>query len=134
MANYSFNATGLAFSLDEQRLYVADTAFSHDPSAPRIIRVYDVVDGKSLTNGRVFTHIDPGFADGFRFDHNGYLYTSSLDSIQVYTEAGERLGKIYVPEKIGNCTFGGPNKNRLFIVATTSLYVIDLNTRGLHHP
>lgn len=125
---------GLAFSPDEQRLYVADTGASHDPTVERVIRVYDVVDGKSLANGRVFCHIDPGMADGFRFDHNGYLYTSSADSIQVYSEAGERLGKIFVPEPIANCTFGGPGKNRLFITASSSLYVIDLNTRGLQKP
>ncbi len=99
-----------------------------------MIRVYDVVDGRSLANGRVFCHIDPGMADGFRFDHNGYLYTSSADSIQVYTEAGERIGKILVPEPIANCTFGGPGRNRLFITASSSLYVIDLNTRGVQKP
>ena len=122
---------GIAFSPDEQRLYVADTGASHDPTVERVIRVYDVVDGKSVTNGRVFCHIDPGMADGFRFDQNGYLYTSSADSIQVYTEDGTRLGKILVPEKIANCAFGGPDKNRLFITASSSLYVIDLNTRGI---
>lgn len=125
---------GLAFSPDEQRLYVADTAASHDPDALHDIRVYDVIAGKSLTNGRLFTEIAPGMADGFRFDHNGYLYTSSEDSIQVYAESGERLGKILVPEKIANCTFGGPDKNRLFITATTSLYAITLNTHGIQKP
>ncbi len=118
---------GLAFSLDEQRLYVADTAVAE---AERAIRVYDVVDGKSVSNGRLFTEISPGMADGFRFDQNGYLFTSSEDSIQVYTEAGERIGKIYVPEKIANCCFGGPDNNRLFIAASSSLYAITLNTRG----
>jgi hypothetical protein len=28
-------------------------------------------------------------------------------------------------------TFGGPNKDRLFIAASSSLYAIDLNSRGL---
>ncbi len=122
---------GLAFSPDEQRLYVADTGASHDPEVPREIRVYDVVDGKSLKDSRTFCLIDPGMADGFRFDQNGLLYTSSADSIQVYTETGKRLGKILVPEKIANCAFGGPDKNRLFITATTSLYAITLNTTGI---
>ena len=121
---------GLAFSPDEQRLYVADTGASHDPEYPRHIRVFDVVDGKSLSEGRTFVDIEPGMPDGFRFDHNGYLFTSSEDSIQVYTEAGEHLGKFLVPERIANCTFGGPENNRLFITASTSLYAIYLNTRG----
>lgn len=125
---------GLAFSPDEQRLYISDTGVSDAPDGPPHIRVYDVVDGRSLANSRLFTNISPGASDGFRFDHNGYLYTSSGDSIQVYTEAGERLGKILVPEKIANCTFGGPDKNRLFIVASSSLYSITLNTRGIQKP
>jgi gluconolactonase len=78
--------------------------------------------------------IEPGFSDGFRFDQNSYLYTSTADSIQVFAEDGTRLGKIFVPEVIANCTFGGKDKNRLFITATTSLYVINLNTRGVQHP
>ena len=59
---------------------------------------------------------------------------SSGDSIQVYTEAGEQLGKILVPEKVSNCTFGGVDKNRLFITASTALYAIFLNTRGVQNP
>lgn len=125
---------GLAFSLDEKRLYIADTSRSHDPFGNHHVRVFDVVDGKRLTNGRLFVEIEPGMADGFRFDRNGYLYISSQDSIQVYTEEGERLGKILVPETIANCTFAGPEKNRLFIAATTSLYAIYLNTSGVQLP
>jgi gluconolactonase len=32
---------------------------------------------------------------------------------------------------VANCTFGGPEKNKLFIAATSSIYVIDLDTIGL---
>ncbi|MDQ7026290.1 MAG: SMP-30/gluconolactonase/LRE family protein [Anaerolineae bacterium] len=90
--------------------------------------------GKSLANGRLFADIEPGLSDGFRFDANSYLYTSAADSIQVFAEDGTLLGKIYVPEVISNCTFGGQDKNRLFITATTSLYAIYLNTRGVQTP
>lgn len=125
---------GLAFSPDESLLYISDTGASHDPAGAHHIRVFDVIEGKSLTNGRVFAVVDPGLADGFRLDLHGNLYTSSEDSIQVYTADGERIGKILVPEKIANCTFGGPEKNRLFIVASSSLYSITLNTRGVQQP
>ena len=125
---------GLAFSPDEQRLYIADTSRSHDPYGNHHVRVFDVVDGTKLTNGRLFIEMEPGMVDGFRFDHNGYLYFTSADSIQVYTEAGERLGKIMVPEPIANCTFAGTQKNRLYITASTSLYAIYLNTRGVQKP
>ena len=125
---------GLAFSPDESLLYISDTGASHDPEGAHHIRVFDVVEGQSLANGRVFAVVDPGLADGFRLDVHGNLFTSSEDSIQVYTAAGEKIGKIMVPEKIANCTFGGPDKNRLFIVASSSLYSITLNTRGVQQP
>ena len=134
VANDFDKPNGLAFSPDEDLLYISDTGASHDPNGAHHIRVFDVVDGKSLTNGRVFAVVDPGLADGFRLDVQGNLYTSSEDSIQVYTAAGERIGKILVPEKIANCTFGGPDKNRLFIAASSSLYSITLNTHGVQQP
>ncbi len=123
---------GLAFSPNETILYISDTAASHDPNGHHHIRAYDITDGKTVSHGRVFVVIEPGLPDGFRVDKNGYLFISSLDSIQVYTPEGERIGKILVPEKVGNCTFGGPDKNRLFIAASSSLYAITLETKGLH--
>ena len=125
---------GLAFNLDESILYVSDTAISHDESGWHHIFAYDVVDGTGLANGRIFAEINPGCSDGFRIDHHGNIFTSSLDSIQVYSPEGDHLGKIMVPELNANCTFGGPNKDRLFITASTSLYAIRLNTQGVQHP
>jgi gluconolactonase len=125
---------GLAFSPDEQLLYVGDTSASHDADGFHHLRVYNIAQGKQAVNGRLFTVIEPGLPDGFRVDVNGYLYISSEDSVQVYTPAAEQLGKILVPERVGNLTFGGPDKNRLFIAASASLYSIDLNTTGVQQP
>lgn len=121
---------GLAFSPDETLLYVSDTGFSHMPNGPRHIRVFEVIDGIRLANGRVFAEVTPGASDGFRIDIHGNLFTSSHDSIQIYSPDGTRLGKILVPEVVANCTFGGTNGNKLFITASTSLYVINLLTQG----
>ena len=125
---------GLAFSPDESLLYVADTSAAFDPHGNHHIRVYEVVDGKTATNGRLFVEVNPGLADGFRVDQHGHIFTSSADSIQVYHPDSQLLGKILVPEKVSNCTFGGPDKNRLFITASTSLYAITLNTQGAQKP
>jgi gluconolactonase len=122
---------GLAFSPDEKTLYVTDTGRSHDPNANHHIRAYDVLENRGCANGRVFAVIEPGLPDGFRLDTQGWIYTSSQDSVQVFTPDGTRLGKILVPETIGNLTFGGPEKNRLYIAATSSLYMIQLNTKGI---
>ncbi|MNF23212.1 Gluconolactonase precursor [compost metagenome] len=121
---------GLAFSPDESLLYVSDTSASHAADGCHHIRVFDVLDGRRLANGRLFAVIEPGLPDGFRVDRQGWLYVSSADSIQVFAPDGCRLGKIPVPEKLSNCTFGGAEGNRLFITASTSLYAITLNTRG----
>ena len=122
---------GLAFSPGADRLYVSDTSRSHDPNGKHHIRVFDVVDDRFLKNGRVFAVIEPGIADGFRVDTHGNVFTSAGDGIHVYSGAGRRLGKIFVPEAVANCAFGGLRKNRLFITATSSVYAIDLNTTGL---
>ncbi|CAN7303776.1 SMP-30/gluconolactonase/LRE family protein [Acidovorax sp. LjRoot117] len=126
---------GLAFSPDEQLLYVSDTsaALSADGTGHHHIVVFDVK-GHTLQNPRVFAEISPGLPDGFRVDHCGWIYTSSLDSVQVYHPDGTLLGKILVPEKVGNLTFGGVRGDTLFIAASTSLYSIVLNTRGAIRP
>ena len=121
---------GLAFSPDESLLYVSDTsaALRRDGGNHHIV-VFDVV-GAQLHSPRVFAVIEPGLADGFRLDAQGWVYTSSADSVQVYLPDGTRVAKINVPEKVGNLCFGGAGRNQLFIAASSSLYRITLNTRG----
>ena len=121
---------GLAFSPDEKTLYVADSSVTHDPAGNHHIRAFDVIEGRRLAKGRVFTEISPGFPDGFRCDTQGNVWCSSGDGVQVFAPDGTRLGKILVPEHVSNLCFGGPKKNRLFITATTSLYSLYVNANG----
>jgi gluconolactonase len=125
---------GLAFSPDESLLYVADSASSHDETWPSHIRVFDVVNGRSLANGRVFAEIDKGLPDGFRVDLAGNVWTSAGDGVHCFAPDGALLGKILVPQTVANLTFGGPRRNRLFITATTSLYAVYLATTGAQRP
>lgn len=122
---------GLAFSPDESLLYVSDTAGFNIPGGPHHIRVYEIVSDRHVKNGRVFCVIDPGQPDGFRVDEHGNIFTSSQDSVQVYAPDGTQLGKILIPQTSTNLTFGGKERDRLFITAGHSLYAIDLNTRGV---
>jgi gluconolactonase len=124
---------GLAFSPDESRLYVADSAASHDPSAPRHIRVFDVV-GDRLRGGATFAEIDTGIPDGIRVDEHGRLWSSAADGVHCFDPGGARLGKVLVPECVANLCFGGPRRNRMFICGTTSLYAVHLCVNGAQRP
>ena len=123
---------GLAFSPDGSRLYVADTGrmFTSDP---RHIRVFDMVGGRP-TNGRIFHVITPGCADGMRVDSDGNVWSSAADGVHCIAPDGHLMGKILVPELVSNLCFGGLAKHRLFITATTSVYSVVLNRRGIQTP
>jgi gluconolactonase len=123
---------GLAFSPDESLLYVADTGrmFQSDPQS---IRVYDMVSGRPV-NSRHFHTITPGCADGIRVDADGNLWSSAADGVHCIAPDGRRLGRILVPELVSNLCFGGRAKHRLFITATTSVYSVVLNRRGVQWP
>lgn len=123
---------GIAFSPDESRLYIADTGFTHREGGPHHIRVHDVIDGAKLGPGRIFAVIEPGFADGFRIDEHGNVWTScgSGNAVAVFAPDATPLGKIDIPETVSNLVFGGPKRNRLFITATSSVYSLYLGVRG----
>jgi gluconolactonase len=120
---------GLAFSLDESQLYVADTGRTHGAEHPKHIRVFDVKDA-TVSGGRVFAESTVGLFDGFRLDVDGRIWTSAGDGIHCYEPDGTLIGKILVPEVVANCAFGGVKRNRLYICGTTSLYAIYVMTNG----
>ncbi|MEO9298967.1 SMP-30/gluconolactonase/LRE family protein [Devosia alba] len=121
---------GLAFSPDESILYIADSGTNADGKAPATIRAFDVADGVTLTNSRIFATMEAGVPDGIRVDFHGNLWSSSADSVQCFNPQGVLLGRILVPEVVSNVAFGGPRNTHLFITATTSLYAIHVNTEA----
>ena len=135
MADDFEGPNGLAFSPDERRLYVAESGrqFAADPV--QHIRVFDVLDnGKQLSPGRIFHKITPGFADGFRLDQDGNVWSSAADGVHCIAPDGTKLGRIKVPFTVSNLTFGGRNRSRLFICASHTLFAIYTNQRGAERP
>jgi gluconolactonase len=120
---------GIAFSPDEKYLYVADTGSTHKENGPQHIRRF-TVDGAKLSGGEIFAKSSAGLYDGFRLDRNGRIWTSSAEGVHCYDPDGTMIGKILIPEMVGNVTFGGTKLNRLFICGTTSLYSIYLTVTG----
>lgn len=124
---------GLAFSPDEKVLYIVESR-----SVPRKILAYDVVEGRTLANRRVLIDAGPkGTPDGFRVDVDGNLWCgwgmgeAGLDGVHVFNPAGKLIGRIDLPERCANVCFGGTQRNRLFMAATTSIYALYVNTQGV---
>lgn len=116
---------GIAFSVDERRLFVTDTG-----ARPRILRVFDVSDDGHLSGGDVFAIETAGGFDGFRFDTEGRIWMSGGDGIHCLDPDGTLIGKVLIPELTANVEFGGAKRNRLFACATTSLYSVLLKVNG----
>ncbi len=112
---------GLAFSLDESLLYIADTR-----QKPSHIRVFSVENGR-LSGGEVFATSDAGGFDGMRLDAAGRLWAAAHDGLHCFAPDGTRIGKLRVPEVCSNLTFGGPRRNDLFITASSSVYTLRVN-------
>ncbi len=123
---------GLAFSADETALFVSDTGGTHQADGPAHIRKLAVTsDGTGLTGGEVFAECTNGFFDGFRLDQTGRVWSSAGDGVHCINADGDLIGKVQIPEIVGNVCFGGTKLNRLFIAATSSLYAVFLNVNGV---
>jgi gluconolactonase len=96
---------------------------------PRVIRAYDVVDnGSKLTNGRTFITAEPGGTpDGFRCDVDGNLWCGW--GWATISRTGSR-SSIALPARSANVCFRGVKRNRLFMVASHSVYSLYVNTQG----
>jgi gluconolactonase len=141
VADQPFKPNGLCFSPDYRILYVADTGKSHYEQARSIIWAFDV-DGPRLTNPRAFADMTmdgkTGFADGIRCDEAGNVWAGmgwvgdGYDGVHVFAPDGARIGLIKLPEICSNVCFGGTRRNRLFMTASQSLYMVPVETRGAH--
>lgn len=131
-------SNGLAFSPDETVMYVVESrAVPH-----RLIWAYDV-QGAQLVNKRRFVSAQgPGAYDGIAVDQAGNVWCGfgsdgsvgtnpdGLDGVRVYDPEGRPLLHVHLPERCANLCFGGPQRNRLFMAASHSLYALHVNTRG----
>jgi gluconolactonase len=126
---------GLAFSPDERRLYVSETGDQTTEHPRQYIRVFEVGENQSsLRGGGILHKVEPGYCDGMRVDEHGNIWSSAADGVHCINADGELLGKILVPYRVSNLTFGGLVKNRLFIGGSGTLYSIFLNCRGAQTP
>ncbi len=135
---------GLCFSHDYKKLYVISTGRGpgdQRPGGTGNMFVFDVGADNRLTNQREFSDfVINGIKcgpDGVRADVNGNLWCSSnagrnvgYSGVTVWTPEGQLIGRIRIPEVVGNVCFGGPKRNRLFMAASQSLYAVYTQTQG----
>jgi gluconolactonase len=122
---------GLAFSPDEQTLYITDSGANQEPGSYHVQRphrtvAFDVHDSSHLGPGRLFAVTTPGFPDGIKVDRAGRVYASSFSGVQVFSPAGDLIGQINLPGAV-NFTFGGPAGEVLFITTDTAIWAAVLN-------
>ena len=123
---------GLALSLDERTMYVANTRSSKYIHAIALDAAGHMV-GRSIfadmNEGR-----EPGIPDGLKVDSVGRVYCTGPGGIWVFAHDGTRLGIIRWPEQAVNFAFGGPDLRTLFCCAHTSVYALRVKVPGNPHP
>ena len=60
------------------------------------------------------------------------LGAALLPGVLVFSPAAQPIGMIRLPEVCANICFGGAKRNRLFMVASQSLYAVYVGAVGAH--
>jgi gluconolactonase len=116
---------GLCLSLDEQWLFVNDTAtglihrFALQDGLPGAHQVWASPEGDR-----------PGSVDGMKVDSAGNLYCTGPGGVFVYDGEGRELGVLAVPEVVGNFTWGGADLRTLFLCSSSTVYTCRVTTPG----
>lgn len=123
---------GIAFSLDEQTLYVANS-----DGKKAVWMAFPVKKDGTLEKGKVFYDATKemgkkdrkGAPDGLCIDAKGNLFATGPGGVYVFTPKGDLLGIINTGERTSNCTFGDDGST---LYMTTDDYItrIHLTTKG----
>lgn len=115
---------GIIGTPDGKTLYITDNQAGKTYS-------YDIQEDGSLKNKTLF--VDLG-CDGMTIDIAGnvYLTPNGKNSIDIFSPKGELIESINIPEKPSNICFGGKDRNQLYITARTSIYRVEMDTKGVN--
>ena len=110
---------GIIGTKNGKNLYVADAGAGKT-------YVYKTQPDGSLTDRKLAA---PEGSDGMTLDEKGNLYLTRAEVV-VYAPSGEKIASIAVPERPANVTFGGKDRQTLFITARKGFYSVQMNARG----
>ena len=121
-----FKPSGIIGTADGKVLYIADFGAAKTYA-------YDINLGGDLTNKRLFCNLG---SEGMTIDNekNVYLAQSggTVFGVTIFDETGRKIEHIEVPEMPTNLTFGGKDKDVLFITAAGSVYGLKMRVKGAH--
>lgn len=119
---------GIALSLDERTLYVANS----DPDNA-VWMAFPIKDDGSLDKGRVFFDATAmakekgikGLPDGMKLDRNGNLFAAGPGGVLIFSPEGKHLGTLRTGEATANVAWGDDGST-LYICA--DMYVLRIKT------
>jgi gluconolactonase len=122
---------GLAFSPDEQTLYVANS-----DSSKAIVMAYAVKSDGTLGAGKVFFDAtqaaqakQPGLPDGMKVSRDGTVWATGPGGVLVYSSAGKHLGTLATGVPTANVAFGDDGST-LYITADKNLARLRTKAKG----
>ena len=123
---------GIALSPDEKTLYIAVS----DKENARLM-AYDLQADGSVKNGRLFFHAQPlksesrkGGCDGMKVDVQGNIWTTGPGGVLVISPEGKHLGSILTGVPTGNCAWGSPEKDTMYVTADMFLLRVKTLVNG----
>lgn len=112
---------GIIGTPDGKTLYVADIGARKTYS-------YEIQSDGSLTNKGLFCNLG---SDGMTIDREGNVYLTGR-GVTVFDKSGQQIEQIPVPEGwTANVTFGGKDRDLLFITASKSVYGVKMRVKGV---
>jgi len=112
---------GIIGTQDGQTLFIADIGAKKTYS-------FSVNKDGSLSDKKLFANMG---SDGLTLDKQGNVYLTG-NGVTVFNKNGKKIEHIPVDEDwTANVTFGGSNRQTLFITASKSLYKIDMKVQGV---
>lgn len=113
---------GIIGTRDGDTLYVADHGGNRTYA-------YDINSPGELGERRIIAQQG---SDGVTLDEDGNLYLTEGRNINIYSSLGQPLQTLTFPMAPANMTFGGENRDILFVTARSHLYALPMNVRGMY--
>ena len=133
--NTLYQPNGIIASLDETKLYVAESSSSN--ITYKRWWVFPINSNGTLGTGSVFfkptdlTAMGTSDPDGMTIDERGNLYFTGLGGVWIVSPTGQELKRIRVNTyNCSNICFGGPDMRTLYITCQDKVYTLAMVVRG----